>query len=320
MRRRSRVVRPSHTKLIATLVASALLVVAGPDAPAAGTALSIDSPGVRVAGPGTGLELAWTITNSGDGAALARLEWSHGRDWAWPTTTTIDVPANGVVRYLTPVAVPDTAGAGDVQIVVQVTHQGDIVPDDSCVVVVVVLPAPPAGIVLENSADRVRLEWQTRMAPNGLGIVEKSLEGGPWFGAGGDRAGVDGRCVHEDRHVTPGSAVRYRLREWVNQMTMVSAVTTLRVPEVQPLRVTGLSPNPSRGTPAVSFTLPARAATRLDVFDAAGRRMWSRDLGVLAPGPHRYVLDTDRALRPGMYVFRIVQGNQGAVAHGVIVR
>lgn len=158
------------------------------------------------------------------------------------------------------------------------------------------------------------------MRPSALGIVELQRDGEGWHPEGGIYADDDGRCAFEDRNVTPGSTVEYRMRAMYNGLAMVSAVTTVHVPELTPLAIAGLRPNPSRASPVIAFTLPQRAATRLDVYDVAGRRVWASDLGVLAPGPHVQTLEPNGALRSGVYVFRLTCGARSVSVSGVIAR
>ena len=44
--------------------------------------------------------------------------------------------------------------------------------------------------------------------------------------------------------------------------------------------------NPFRGTLRLELTLARAEAVRLEVFDLGGRRLWSRDFGVLGGGTH----------------------------------
>ncbi len=67
--------------------------------------------------------------------------------------------------------------------------------------------------------------------------------------------------------------------------------------------------NPVRRGSAVevAFTLPEAAAVRLDVFDALGRRVVTRDEGTRAAGERRTLLSTD-GLPAGVYVVRLTAG------------
>jgi hypothetical protein len=66
-------------------------------------------------------------------------------------------------------------------------------------------------------------------------------------------------------------------------------------------------PNPVRATTRVSFTLAASGPVRAELFDLAGRRVWSRELATLAAGPQTLTLGHGdlQAIPPGIYLARI---------------
>jgi hypothetical protein len=81
-----------------------------------------------------------------------------------------------------------------------------------------------------------------------------------------------------------------------------------------------LRPNPSRpGRLAIDFVLPSSERASLDLFDLAGRRVHSRDLGALGAGAHSVNLTHEIALEPGVYLVRLTQGNRAAVRRAVVV-
>lgn len=70
-------------------------------------------------------------------------------------------------------------------------------------------------------------------------------------------------------------------------------------------RILTAYPNPFREAATVAFALPALEPVALAVFDARGRRVLTRDLGMLPAGPHQVVLDGP-GLAPGLYLVRLV--------------
>jgi hypothetical protein len=68
-------------------------------------------------------------------------------------------------------------------------------------------------------------------------------------------------------------------------------------------------PNPTRAL-QVSFALPSAAAATLEVFDVAGRRFVSREVGSLGPGRHQLDLGAARVFPAGHYVVRLIQGGR----------
>jgi hypothetical protein len=69
------------------------------------------------------------------------------------------------------------------------------------------------------------------------------------------------------------------------------------------LVLTGCIPNPSKGIAEVALELRSTGPAILELFDAMGRRVATRDVGVLGPGSHVVRLSADRgALAPGVYL------------------
>jgi hypothetical protein len=65
----------------------------------------------------------------------------------------------------------------------------------------------------------------------------------------------------------------------------------------------GLRPNPANGRDAsIHFSLAVAGETRLELFDMAGRRVWTQR-SRLGPGEHE--ARVDRTLTPGLYWVRL---------------
>jgi hypothetical protein len=88
-------------------------------------------------------------------------------------------------------------------------------------------------------------------------------------------------------------------------------------PALPALSLAGLRPNPARAGFAVSFTLADGGPARLELFDLAGRRLRSLDVGSLGPGPHLLDLGRSGPLAPGIYVVRLAQGDRARRAAAV---
>jgi hypothetical protein len=82
------------------------------------------------------------------------------------------------------------------------------------------------------------------------------------------------------------------------------------------LALHGVSPNPSRGTLNVEFSLADAQPALLEVLDVSGRRVAAREVGTLGPGRHQ--LDLRSGLRPGVYLVRLAQGNRARVTKAVV--
>jgi len=80
-------------------------------------------------------------------------------------------------------------------------------------------------------------------------------------------------------------------------------------PPLQPgqLSITGIRPNPARGSFAVSFVLPGAGPAKLEVFDVAGRRVLARALRPMQTGQQTIVLGEGPTLPAGIYLVRLSQ-------------
>ncbi len=134
------------------------------------------------------------------------------------------------------------------------------------------------------------------------------------------------RAGHTDR-------VRQLRRERIEAaLSVAQAVTVASWRAANPLmgdsthfsiRALGLWPNPAtRGPTRLSFVLPARAETRLEVLDLAGRKVWSEFLGSRPPGAQGAFIPASvvESLSPGVYVVRVSSGGWSARARWVRLR
>jgi hypothetical protein len=69
-----------------------------------------------------------------------------------------------------------------------------------------------------------------------------------------------------------------------------------------------VQPNPASSRAVVRFALPDAAPATLELFDLAGRRLWSREVGSLGPGEHDVPLGDGERFPPGVYLVRLAQG------------
>ena len=74
----------------------------------------------------------------------------------------------------------------------------------------------------------------------------------------------------------------------------------------------GVSPNPGSAAATFRFELPREMAARLEIFDAAGRRVTRVVDGTFESGLHRAIwrgrLDSGREAGPGLYYARLTTG------------
>ncbi len=95
-------------------------------------------------------------------------------------------------------------------------------------------------------------------------------------------------------------------------------------PPASALTVLQNHPNPFRGHTEFAVGLPAKADLRLDVFDAAGRRVRSMNLADVPAGWRTISLagddDRGRPLASGVYFCRVTAGGETATRKMVIAR
>ena len=83
------------------------------------------------------------------------------------------------------------------------------------------------------------------------------------------------------------------------------------------LSLAGARPSPVRDAGArLAFALPDGAAATLALYDLAGRRLWSRGVGVLGAGAHEVPIGA--RLAPGLYFARLTRGGSAVGARVVV--
>jgi hypothetical protein len=92
------------------------------------------------------------------------------------------------------------------------------------------------------------------------------------------------------------------------------------VPGSSAFALRGMVPNPGPRGSFIRLALPDHAPASLDLFDLAGRRLWSSEIGGLGPGEHEVRLGDGAWFPPGIYLVRLTRGDQAARARICIVR
>jgi hypothetical protein len=168
--------------------------------------------------------------------------------------------------------------------------------------------------------DHVTLEWTGADAMLASAQLERREPANEWRQIADLTADGEGRLHYEDREVTPGASYEYRLSYSSDGQSRTTAVATITVPAATPFALKGATPNPSpRQKLAVAYSLATRVPAKLELFDAQGRCVATRDVGALGIGAHTVTLDEARSLRAGLYWARLTQGAQQATARIVIV-
>lgn len=99
--------------------------------------------------------------------------------------------------------------------------------------------------------------------------------------------------------------------------TSATAVEPDETPILGASRLESIAPNPFNPRAEIRFELARRGAIRLEIFDAAGRRVRTLADAVLDAGAHRRVLD-GAGLASGVYRVRL-RTDQGATSRSVVL-
>ena len=86
------------------------------------------------------------------------------------------------------------------------------------------------------------------------------------------------------------------------------------------LELFGVRPDPATPGASIAFTLADAAPAKLELFDVAGRALWSRDVGLLGAGRHVVTLGDDAWFPPGFYALRLRQGVRARSVHFSLLR
>jgi hypothetical protein len=185
-----------------------------------------------------------------------------------------------------------------------------------------------ASMIASTQADpgTVRVHWNIQNATGSHAAVYRRAAGTPWASLATVEADASGVVTFEDDSVTPGGRYGYLLvvpselggqfggETWVDIPTIVDVVPAGGIE----FALNRVGPNPVTDRFTVSFALPAAESARLDLFDIAGRRVLSREVGSLGVGTHVVEMGTAREFRPGIYLIRLTQSNRSLTERVVI--
>jgi hypothetical protein len=73
------------------------------------------------------------------------------------------------------------------------------------------------------------------------------------------------------------------------------------------------------GAETLHLSLVDGSPASLELFDLAGRRLWSREVGELGPGDHEVRIGDGARYPSGVYMARLKQGSHAARAHIALI-
>ena len=173
-----------------------------------------------------------------------------------------------------------------------------------------------AMVSASAETDRVRLVWFASEPV--AAAVYRRTEFQDWERIGAAISDGTGMISFEDRAVAAGTRYGYRLEFFEAGQQTVAGETWVEVPTDLQFALGGLQPNPAVGALVVSFTLPTRDTATLEMIDASGRRVWTRDLTGLTPGRHTLRLDGE-VPAAGVYFIRLTQQGRTVTGRAVVL-
>jgi hypothetical protein len=177
------------------------------------------------------------------------------------------------------------------------------------------LLARPRIEVVGMTPTRVRL-FATRPAVIGEMVVERRSASADWTAL----SGVAAEGASEDLEVVAGERYGYRIRLGSGDASVTSDEVWVTVPTTLEFGLEGAHPNPTTSGWKVAFTLTGADPATIDLFDIAGRRVFSRDVGDLGAGWHQVeVLPADR-LPSGLYLLRLQQAGRALTTRVTMTR
>jgi hypothetical protein len=186
-------------------------------------------------------------------------------------------------------------------------------PPDSGYSVDNLAPATPAPFTGAYASGAMHLHWGANLEPDlWYYRVYRGSTSGFVPGAGSLIA-----TRSDTNYVDTGNAGFYYKLSAVDvngnesRFALVAPSGTTDVPggDALALALEGARPNPIRGPGLdIHFTLPSSEPARLELMDVSGRRLVSRDVGDLGPGPHVVDLAQRRQMPAGLYLVRLTRG------------
>jgi len=167
---------------------------------------------------------------------------------------------------------------------------------------------------LDATSARVRIAW-AGADPLESATVYRRTPATAWRSLGTVVADGRGMIEFEDRDVTPGATYEYRLGVLSQSGEAFYGATWVEIPRF----ALALSARSSKGDVTFTVQLSANEPATLAVFDLAGRRVWSREVGSLGAGSHEVRAD-DVALAPALYFARLTQGRETRFARIAVTR
>jgi len=157
---------------------------------------------------------------------------------------------------------------------------------------------------VDASPELVSIAWRIGGSNGAPVTLSRRAADGTWQVLGDLLPDGEGRVAYDDRDVTAGTLLTYRLSDGAH--TLIE--TAVRVPLRTALSFAGARPAPARGAAHLAYALPAAEPVTLELYDVRGARVLTHDLGVQPAGEHEWTWRETASLRPGLYLARLIAG------------
>jgi hypothetical protein len=183
----------------------------------------------------------------------------------------------------------------------------------------VMVPTVASLARLDAGPWRVLLQWTGSTSPPQDFTVERRTAMTPWVSIGSPTADGSGRMTYIDLAAAPLGRYAYRLSWSIGAAAQTTPEIWVDVPQLR-FALAGPTENPSINGLTVALSLVDASPVRLEVMDVAGRRLVSREVGVLGPGDHHVEVGKRGALPAGIYLIRLTGGHESRVVRSCVIR
>ncbi|MCC6652175.1 MAG: hypothetical protein IT348_13565, partial [Candidatus Eisenbacteria bacterium] len=171
---------------------------------------------------------------------------------------------------------------------------------------------------VEAWPDLVRIAWRTGKDARYELAAERQGEDGAWLPVSAlQRSGADVLAL-EDREVTAGESLRYRLRLSTPELEVVTGELEIRVPASAPLAIHHL--DVQRDRLRLTGSVPGRGESRFELFDVQGRRLLRDVRQHEHAGDFKLEWPVPSGVRGGVFFLRLSLGNETKTRRFVVGR
>ena len=182
------------------------------------------------------------------------------------------------------------------------------------------LTTPTLLSLVEADAEpsRVRLRWFAADAHGLSETVYRRTATEDWKAIGQVTSDGTGFLRYEDTQVSSGTGYGYRLGVLQGGSEQFLGEAWIDTPGGPRFQLAGQCPNPTLHGLNVAFSLPDASPAELELFDIAGRKLASCEVGGLGAGSH--IVSLWSAPIPGVYLLRLTQRGRSLTGRAVIIQ